>query len=115
PRPAHFPVSGLVDDPTATALYTLPLHAALPISSPSAGTIDITTGSNDTSITAGALASGGSADAIAVHAALLADGDTLTLAGPANFAGARLCSAVNYSALMATLAGTKADITSPSA
>src|SRR5262249_34088140 len=49
------------------------------------GTIDITTGSNDTSITAGALLPNGTADDIAVHAAQLADGKTLTLAGPADF------------------------------
>src|SRR4051794_30733030 len=78
-----------------------------------AGTIDITTGSNDTSITAGTLLPGGTADDIVVHAAALADGKTLTLAGPTDFTVDHLVGDLHAAGLAGKLDVTTTDIAGP--
>jgi hypothetical protein len=75
-----------------------------------AGTIDITTGSNDTRITAGILLPGGTPDDIIVHAAALADGKTLTLAGPADFTVDHLASDLDADGLSGDLDVTTVDV-----
>ena len=75
-----------------------------------AGDIGITTGSNTTTITSGALASGGTADAISVNATTLADDTLLTLVGPANFTVSGLQGDLDAAALTGTLTVTTAAV-----
>ena len=80
---AALTVINLVGDLNAAALTgTLDVTTA---DITGAGGINITTGNHTTTITSGALASGGTVDTIVVNASALADGTLLTLVGPANF------------------------------
>jgi len=106
--PADFTIDHLVADLNAAGLSGTLDVTTTDIAG--AGTIDITTGSNDTSITAGALLPGGTADDITVHAAALADGKTLTLAGPADFTIDHLVADLNAAGLTGTLDVTTTDI-----